>query len=71
MKWGGEMPRQDIEGFGLVHLKVEGAPIHPDDIDADMSDEYIKKQAKVYFDYHRKAGRPEELLSQESLYIKP
>ena len=60
-----------LPGFGLAHLKAEGAPIHPDDIDANMTDEYIKKQAKAYFDYHRKAGRPEELLSQESLYTKP
>ena len=45
----------------MIHLKMEGAPIHPDDIDAEMSDEFYIKQLQAYVDTH-KIKRGEEFM---------
>jgi hypothetical protein len=37
-------------GFGMAHIKGEGKPLHPDDIDADMNDEQYERQLKAYND---------------------
>lgn len=34
--------------LGDVHLKGEGLPLHPDDCDADMTDEQYKRQKEAY-----------------------
>jgi len=39
-------------GFGMAHMKTEGAPLHPDDIDKTMSDEEIYDQARTYYSYY-------------------
>lgn len=34
--------------FGDARLKIEGCPIHPDDADADMTDEQYMSQLNAY-----------------------
>lgn len=63
------MSMRDIKKFGLAHRKGEGAPLHPDDIEADLTNEQIQRQAKSYFDYWRSVGVSEEILRQEFLYV--
>lgn len=41
-----------MEGFGLAFVRREGAPIHPDDCDADLSDEQYLRQLKAYAKEH-------------------
>ena len=64
-----------MKNFGLVHLRAEGAPGHPEDYTWECSCETCKKrmldQAKAYFDYWRAHGVSEEQLSQESMYMPP
>jgi len=47
-----------MNNFGLVHLKAEGAPIHPDDvvcgISSEMTDERFFSQLKAYYKFHGK-----------------
>jgi hypothetical protein len=62
-------------GFGLAHMKYEGAPAHPEDVyehcGCDKCEARFKKQAKAYFDYRRSLGAPEAQLAQESWYEPP
>lgn len=39
------------DNLGMAHLKAEGAPIHPDDADCDMTEEFYARQLKAYNDY--------------------
>ncbi|MBW1812165.1 MAG: hypothetical protein JRJ39_00455 [Deltaproteobacteria bacterium] len=42
-----------MSGFGLAHIKGEGAPIHPDDTDCNWSDhKAYMRQAKAYYDHY-------------------
>jgi hypothetical protein len=43
---------KEMKGFGLVHLKGEGKPIHPDDVavESHMSDEWYLRQLQQYKD---------------------
>ena len=34
--------------FGDAHLKQEGAPLHPDDLDCDFTDKRYEKQLQAY-----------------------
>lgn len=45
------MPQDEIFGFGLAHLKGEGAPIHPDDMGCVLTDEQYNKQLEAYNKY--------------------
>jgi hypothetical protein len=36
--------------FGIVHLKGEGMPIHPDDTEANMTDAQYLRQLQSYKD---------------------
>jgi hypothetical protein len=38
--------------FGLARLKAEGAPVHPDDSEADLTDEQYLRQLQLYKDFH-------------------
>jgi hypothetical protein len=38
--------------FGLATLKAEGAPVHPDEIEADLTDEQYLRQLQRYKDCH-------------------
>jgi len=38
--------------FGFVHIKGEGAPIHPDDMGADLTHDQYLKQLKAYADVY-------------------
>ena len=38
--------------LGMPNIKGEGAPIHPDDIEAPMSGEKYDKQMKAYNEYY-------------------
>ena len=49
-----------MEGLGQVHLKAEGAPIHPDDTLADLSPEQYQRQLGAYNTYHG-IGKPMDL----------
>ena len=64
-----------MSGFGLAHLRQEGAPAHPEDVyihcGCDKCEARFKKQAKAYFDHRRAQGATEAELSQESLYEPP
>jgi hypothetical protein len=42
-------------GFGLAHIKGEGAPAHPDDFDNEneMSDEQYLRQLQAYKDHYK------------------
>lgn len=42
-----------MNGFGLAHIKKEGAAVHPDEIEADISDAAYLRQA---LDYIRDTG---------------
>ena len=53
--------------FGLT-IKGEGAPLHPNDILGDMSDEFELKQAFAYFDYWSANGQSDESLSNVFYY---
>ena len=51
--------KDDLPNFGLAYIKVEGAPIHPDEImDTDMTPEQFEKwydrQLKAYNDWFAK-----------------
>ena len=35
-------------GFGMAHLKMEGAPVHPDDVEGDMTPEQEARQLDAY-----------------------
>lgn len=39
------------QGFGLAHLKKEGAPLHPDDMYCATEEQYAK-QLKAYNEYY-------------------
>jgi len=39
---------ENYGGFGLAPLRMEGCAVHPDEIIAEISDEYYIKQAKRY-----------------------
>ena len=41
-----------MTGFGLVPLKQEGAPIHPDEFECDITDEKYLKQLQRYADWY-------------------
>jgi len=43
--------KTNLEYLGMVHLKGEGSPLHPDDLDCDMTDEQYQRQLKEYNDY--------------------
>ena len=43
-------------GFRLAHIKGEGNPIHPDDLDCDFTPAQYAKQLKAYKDCY---GIPE------------
>ncbi len=64
-----------MSGFGLAHVKKEGAPAHPEDVyihcGCKKCEAKFKKQAKAYFDALRKLGWPEEVLARESYYEAP
>ena len=34
--------------FGMAHLKGEGMPVHPDEIEGDLSDEQRARQLQAY-----------------------
>lgn len=38
--------------FGLAHLKKEGAPAHPDDCGAQLTDEQYIRQSRAYLKAH-------------------
>lgn len=46
--------------MGLVHMKCEGAPVHPDDMgcEPDMSDTHYVKQLQAYKDYFGSIEEP-------------
>jgi len=44
--------QSEAEGFGLAHLKMEGAPIHPDDLEADMTPAFYARQMAAYNDFY-------------------
>lgn len=54
------MDDKDIPGLGTVHLKQEGAPVHPDDVDWEHPNgsgcakcqEKYDRQLKAYLDYY-------------------
>lgn len=69
----GTQPRDTkMKGFGQEPIKVEGAPMHPDHFNFEtvmkMRKEDILKQAKAYFDYHRRAGASEDSLRYTAYY---
>lgn len=37
-----------MTGFGLAHIRKEGAPMHPDDIGSPLSDGQYIEQLKAY-----------------------
>jgi len=37
--------------FGLAHIKSDGAPVHPDEIDYDMPPGMYVKQAVAYMNF--------------------
>jgi hypothetical protein len=37
-----------MPGFGLAHLRGEGEPLHPDDMECDLSEEQYDMQLKAY-----------------------
>lgn len=39
----------NLSGFGLGALRMEGCAVHPDEIEADLSDEQYYKQLKAYY----------------------
>jgi DNA/RNA-binding domain of Phe-tRNA-synthetase-like protein len=39
---------EGLSGFGLAFLKVEGGAVHPDDTEADYSDEAYIRQFNAY-----------------------
>lgn len=43
-----------MTGFGLAHIRGEGAPLHPDDLNyvGDGYDEWYERQLKAYNDYY-------------------
>jgi hypothetical protein len=47
--------------FGLVHLKSEGAPIHPDDVDCDLSPEAYDRQLTAYNNYYASRDKLKQL----------
>lgn len=44
------MAEEIVNEYGLAHLKGEGNPIHPDDVDASMTPEQRAKQLTAYND---------------------
>ena len=44
----------DEDGYfpGFAHLKGEGAPIHPDDVDGDLTKKQYARQLKAYNDHY-------------------
>lgn len=38
--------------FGCAHMKSEGAPLHPDDIDSETSTEQSEKQLAAYNEHY-------------------
>ena len=40
-------------GLGCAHLKAEGAPMHPDDIEGTMTEAFRERQLKAYNDYYK------------------
>ena len=46
--------KQNTYHLGKVHLKAEGAPIHPDDTDYNFPDhKSYMNQAKKYYEHHK------------------
>jgi hypothetical protein len=43
--------KKNSKYLGMPHIKGEGAPLHPDDLDCDMTDEQYQIQLKAYNDY--------------------
>ena len=54
-------------GFGLAHLKTEGAPVHPDDVYCDAAGQewadWYARQLKAYNKFH---GIPDEVLTVQN-----
>jgi hypothetical protein len=55
------MLKDDREWFSKAHskgwvslakLKGEGAPIHPDDVDKDLTETQYRRQLKAYYDHY-------------------
>lgn len=49
--------------FGTPHVKQEGAPVHPDDTDADMSDGAYVRQLQAYKDHFRLSFSSPEIVN--------
>ena len=61
-----------LDGFGMCNFKKEGCAIHPDDTNANMSDETYLRQLQAYYDWSGEIGtlsRPE--LKSRLLIRKP
>jgi hypothetical protein len=40
--------KNNIIGFGLAHIRGEGKPLHPDDINCEWSEEGYARQLDAY-----------------------
>ena len=43
---------ESVSGFGLMHIREEGAPLHPDDSDFIWEGEDYERQLRAYNEYH-------------------
>ena len=60
-------------GFGLAHIRAEGCPIHPDDMNMGATSKegykkWRKKQLVAYFDWRIERGAPKDCIENEMGY---
>jgi hypothetical protein len=59
--------RNDMSGFGIARIKQEGAPIHPDDIEGELSDARYYTQLVKYYIFHKGIPKDESVVRSELL----
>lgn len=62
-------------GFGLAYIRQEGCAIHPDDTDADYTDDQYLRQLRAYHEnndaFKVPCSRPELLAKVSAAILKP
>lgn len=49
--WEGEEWKTTQSNFGMPHIRKEGAPLHPDDLECDLTKEQYERQLRAYKEY--------------------
>lgn len=57
-------------GFGLARVRPEGSPIHPDEVNRELTDKQYLAQLQAYKDYHGFAVTRSEFVVRSRLLDK-